>query len=677
MIFTREEKSKLAKEKKEEKARIAKEKKEEKARIVKEKKEEKARIAKEKKEEKARIAEEKKEEKARIAKEKKEGKAKIAKDKTNEWKIKKEINKEKRERGETVEYEVTKYQVVKTYLKTIVKDDEAKILSKNDIIKKINDAVIICNKITMHALQLIKAYFLYLNRNSQPHPKITRIFIFEALKIFKTDKLDISDTLSLNYFYTKLYKPNMIDENLKMGNIDQILYYASVSLFTVFNNNIKQRFKNYINKFVDVSLHKDQIISEINKNKINAKDKIKEFKRELGRVKSAIYEIDDVKRRNIINEIPQYYVWIHSIRSLIIPYKKAYKENNIIYDVKASEDVFDYFQCMFYMMQDCERLGCKKLNNLFPLRSDIAPKYFKFDTSAILKLLFPSSNKGTKYEGKQYYSSNIIKCQEIIWDRFFKTTKKIFDKANGFSFHFMIETDGVGCSIILSRKEKIQNFNDESEKYVDDENLIHTNYLNKNIVGIDPNKSDLIFCMDSYQNKFRYTQCQRNKEIGFKKNKIIRNRAKMKTKILFEGKNHNINEIESKLSLYNKKTTDYDKFIEYIKIKNQINSFLEPFYYKRKWRVMKFETISRSKKSEDQMLNAFSEVFGGPDEVVIAFGNYGGAHMKGIDPVKGKGFRKTFRRAGFEVLLVDEFRTSKLCSHCRKQIRFVKNFPKK
>ena len=256
--------------------------------------------------------------------------------------------------------------------------------------------------------------------------------------------------------------------------------------------------------------------------------------------------------------------------------------------------------------------------------------------------------------------------REIIWDRFFKTTKKIFDKANGYSFHFMIETDGVGCSIILSRTEKVTNFNVTPEKYVNDENLVHFNYSNKNIVGIDPNKSDLIFCMDSYQNKFRYTQCQRNKETGLKKNKIIRNRAKLKTKVLFEEKSCNINEVENKLSSLNKRTVDYNKFIEYIKIKNQVNYVLKPFYYKTKWRIMKFETFSLTQKSEDKMINAFSEVFGGPDEVVIGFGNYGGAHMRGIDPVKGKGFRKTFRRAGFEVLLVDEFRTSKLCSHCEK-----------
>ena len=170
--------------------------------------------------------------------------------------------------------------------------------------------------------------------------------------------------------------------------------------------------------------------------------------------------------------------------------------------------------------------------------------------------------------------------------------------------------------------------------------------------------------MDSHQNKFRYTQTQRNKEIKFKKNKIILNGAKLKTRVFFRDKEQNINEVESYLSSHNKKTTDYNNFIEYIRLKNQVNDALENFYYKKKWRIMKFERGSLTQKSEVKMINAFTEVFGGSDEVVIGFGNYGGAHMRGIDPVKGKGFRKTFRRADFEVFLVGEFRASKLCSDC-------------
>ena len=38
--------------------------------------------------------------------------------------------------------------------------------------------------------------------------------------------------------------------------------------------------------------------------------------------------------------------------------------------------------------------------------------------------------------------------------------------------------------------------------------------------------------------------------------------------------------------------------------------------------------------------------------------------MKFKEPSKGKGMRTSFRRAGFQTYLVDEFRTSGMCSKC-------------
>ena len=38
--------------------------------------------------------------------------------------------------------------------------------------------------------------------------------------------------------------------------------------------------------------------------------------------------------------------------------------------------------------------------------------------------------------------------------------------------------------------------------------------------------------------------------------------------------------------------------------------------------------------------------------------------MKYKEPTKGKGLRKVLRRAGYQVLLVDEFRTSCKCHNC-------------
>ena len=65
------------------------------------------------------------------------------------------------------------------------------------------------------------------------------------------------------------------------------------------------------------------------------------------------------------------------------------------------------------------------------------------------------------------------------------------------------------------------------------------------------------------------------------------------------------------------------------------------------------------------MLSRFEMKFGTPQEVVICIGDWEQKqHRKFKEPVKGKGFRTLFRKAGYKVYLVDEFRTSKKCSAC-------------
>ena len=51
--------------------------------------------------------------------------------------------------------------------------------------------------------------------------------------------------------------------------------------------------------------------------------------------------------------------------------------------------------------------------------------------------------------------------------------------------------------------------------------------------------------------------------------------------------------------------------------------------------------------------------------MVLAWGDWSrGSQMKFLEPTKGVGMRRLFQRAGYEVLLVDEFRTSCTCFGC-------------
>ena len=53
-----------------------------------------------------------------------------------------------------------------------------------------------------------------------------------------------------------------------------------------------------------------------------------------------------------------------------------------------------------------------------------------------------------------------------------------------------------------------------------------------------------------------------------------------------------------------------------------------------------------------------------PSDVVIAIGDWEQTIHRFHEPIKGKGMRAVFERAGYHVYLINEFRTSKMCSNC-------------
>ena len=97
---------------------------------------------------------------------------------------------------------------------------------------------------------------------------------------------------------------------------------------------------------------------------------------------------------------------------------------------------------------------------------------------------------------------------------------------HAFTFDHHIETDSVSCSILLKRKALIgkrvktpKAKKGSDEKYID-ELKDNEPLKGKRVVAIDPNMSDLLYCVDSderEQVRFRYTQDTRCKETKAKK----------------------------------------------------------------------------------------------------------------------------------------------------------------
>jgi len=533
--------------------------------------------------------------------------------------------------------------------------------------KKITNAVMKSHKIVIHTLQFLKLYLLDYYDTNHSLPVIDKQLINSCMKIQcnevttgrppKPEIQKLKETLKT--FYDNHYSELKQDDDLDYNCMNTILDYLTISILTMFETNIKQHYVEYVERYVNVMWKKKEQIDTIRegtKEQTEKDTEIKELCNQLRRVKNDLLNIDtDGYKSNI-----EYHLWIHEQKECIVPIKDHFEKNNLKYDLQCSPQ--DYLPCMIYMMKIIEDEEVF-INNVFPLRSNIIPKHIRIDTTTVVQLLL-TPKFGTKMEFLT--KGNLKRREDEIWQFFFRTNKDCFHK-NNYSFHHMIETDGISCSILMIRSDKIgrkvrMSKEPKPELYINE--LEHYDSIkDKKIVAIDPGKCDLLYCVDGdgkEANKFRYCQDQRRKELKVNKYK----------KIQLDHKQEKINgktiiEYETELSEYNKKTLNIQKFKQYIKKKNEMNSILFTFYEKELYRKLKLNTYLNTLKSEQRMLTQFKKKFGNKEEVIVCFGDYEQKqHMKFKEPIKGKGMRTLFRRNGFRTYLVDEFRTSCKCSNC-------------
>lgn len=560
------------------------------------------------------------------------------------------------------------YKSIKVPLKSIIKYDHV----QNDL----TDIAIKGNKIIIHTLQFIKLFCIKQYDTTKTLPIINDDFINSIMKSICHESVmgrppseaiqALKDTLKK--FYNDEFKMLNVDTNLDYVNMSAILNYLTIDVKTMFDNNVKMRYIDYVERFVNVFWEKKARIESIQNANISKKlkdEKIRFLCSRLRKVKNDLLNVEDY----VLKSDEVFHAMIKQYKKLIVPDKTIFQKNSVYYDLQCNPD--DYFICMYRMAWIIEGLGFK-IYNLFPMRTEIIPKHLKIDTTSIVNILV------TKNKGFFRTEGNLKKNEDKIWKFFFRTELSCFKKKN-YSFHHMICTDGISCSILLIRNDMIgkriptNKKKGNNEKYIDElENKDYKRLKDKTIVAIDPNKGDLIYCVDDVtkeRNQFRYTQDQRRNETKSKKyQKIIleKKQEKIEGKTITQWETElSLVDKETELSIYDKKTLNFIKFKNYLLKKNEINKRLYPFYEKEIFRKLRLNGYINRLRSEQMMINNFIEKFGQPEETIICFGDWDQKkQMKYKEPTKGKGFRNLFRQNGFDVYLVDEFRTSCRCSVC-------------
>lgn len=549
------------------------------------------------------------------------------------------------------------FTTVKTSLKTILKDYDVNY-------PLINDLVIQMNEIAVRTYQFIRLFVLYKYHKNEEIPKFNSGFIMDCIRMCgvsgkprgKRRNSKPKDYLNdLKLFYENQFK-SLIDKGkeLSLKGITCPLMYLAIDIETSIYNNIKVHFLTRIRRFLNIV------------NPCPDTDK-----KVFNKIKNAIL-LDKIDR--ITDD--SYKKWAFKIKKEFLPpnYKECYG-----YDVKC--DPHKYIFYSIKMNEHIEKLNeeinsnknltdqekSKLTNKLFqviPLRNSIVPKYITFDAKGLLRTIAKCH-----FKGKMAQVDNKIKDNASeVWSSIFNTENRVMKK-KGYEFK-TLQTDGVGVSICFQKvgrkyKQEANDIDEDKEMYISDLNSSDLKTCEtKTLVSVDPGKLSLVYMLDQKKNKLRYSAPQRRFESKAKRCQEIIENEKTRQKI---------NEIENTLSLYNSKTVKLNRFKEYIKKKTIVNGLLKKFYYLKLWRKFKWRKWIATRKSEDLFLNRIESTFGKKEDLLICYGNWSRRkQMKYMMPTKGIGLRRIISKR-FNVVLVDEYKTSALCSRCNSKLTNYKN----
>lgn len=521
------------------------------------------------------------------------------------------------------------------------------ILHNRDIVQPmINNLVFEINDLMIHTYQFIRLYILNIYHNNQSLPILDETFILYCIKTLgirdnrgkKCKDAVLLETL--DNFYQTEYQPLLNHAKTNLKNTTFLLPYLATQVHTSLSNNIQEHFIQHFLRFIN------KTTTKITEDKVI----LFKFKRQLLNCE----ENTDV----MFNE------WKHIHLPHIFPDNIS---KSIYYDVKIKP--FDYLKGMLYMNSILEQQE-NKLFQPLPLRSNIIPKHILLDTACLVSLFCPETDREGNKIKKGELLKNIKDNQYDVWNGFLNLNHKIF-KNKHYQFHYQMQTDGIGCSLLFIRKDlkdkkwgsKIPILPEQEFYNIEDLSTEQLKELEpRNIIGCDPGKRSLVYMMDDKGNKLEYTAPQRKRESKAKTNQRI---------LLLEKKRNNIGEKENVLSFQNSKSVDYERFKIYLVEKDKLNKETTEFYKRDVWRKMKFRQYSYGKKSIDIFLNKIKETFG--ENILIGYGNWSRiTQMKHFMPTMNKGLRKQIHKK-YDTITINECNTSKKCCECHNNLEYYKH----
>ena len=317
-----------------------------------------------------------------------------------------------------------KYKCIKLRFNKIINNTNT--YNNKNILETISNAVIRTNKIAIKSYMLLRLWVLKKYESNTDIPKITKDIIrmsFNAVMISKGKKPKGDNALLLTELQD-LYKSD-INSTFEDGTkLSTILNYYSTTILTSIENNIKNNFINYINKYT-----KSFFFLKYEK-EITCKEFKKQLIKDINILKKDLYE-NTTKCDN------KYKEWLIENRNKIVP---VFKGNNI-YKL-LNDNPQDFIKHMIYVNKEIAKLG-KKQYQFFPLQNNTVLKHVQIDTGALIELFATKVSEIKK---------DIDIAKAIIWTGIFNINQTI----KNYVFDYTIITDGFSTALRFLHKDKVE-----------------------------------------------------------------------------------------------------------------------------------------------------------------------------------------------------------------------------
>jgi hypothetical protein len=513
--------------------------------------------------------------------------------------------------------------------------------------KNIEELVFNVNRLIVHFTHFLKFFLLKSlekTSGSSVSPRETNCFIFHKddfqliLCLLNNNKISITTgqdrRIRIDRFLPFIleYKKLLDYSNEEIHNFQQIATYSSSLLYANFQTNVQEHFIQKVKQFTSFMIVK----------KLKESFSIKLLQSRKRLVDKHLFSNTDLPDSVDDHDMNVY----RSIKNI---FPAEIHKKGVYYDLVARTK--RYMESYYQLCKLFQEHGLKSFN-FVPLSTSSIPRHVTIDTNILMKnILKTSVAKG----------NSVLNMKEKVWDSIVNTRRKVFRSRGKMTFNGMIRTDGVSICVLVGEPKTSRYSSNTSLKRKKPDSVAKTEYFQDNLeeigenkVFIDPNKRDLLYCLGSNNKKIRYTQMQRRKETRSKHYERIRKQFL---------KDQDIEQDPVMNTRIPKRTLD-SKFWE-IYMKEYFCKFYneENVYRENIFRKLRLNSYYNTQKSESGFIKRFKEKY--KEDCTVTIGDWSKTNMKHHVTTKGKGFRRMFKQAGFQVFLCNEYLTSKTCPVCK------------